>query len=160
MGEEEPIDNDENDFIDTNIAEETTEKIDECEGHGKFQCGTTSIFICNPKKCDGIKDCPGNEDEEDCPTDTNLPTLENNDQCRGDDKFRCGKTSVFICEVQRCDGNKNCPNGEDEENCPNNSEFDDVESGDDSPDIKDASIENEVSETTKPSPIIPGIIFV
>lgn len=40
------------------------------------------------------------------------------DDCRGDDKFRCGKTSVFICEVEKCDGVKNCPNGEDEENCP------------------------------------------
>jgi hypothetical protein len=35
--------------------------------------------------------------------------------CRGDDQFRCGKTSVYICEVQKCDGIKNCPNGEDED---------------------------------------------
>lgn len=40
------------------------------------------------------------------------------DQCRGDDKFRCGSTSIYICEVERCDGTSNCPNGEDEVNCP------------------------------------------
>lgn len=37
------------------------------------------------------------------------------DKCRGDDKFRCGKTNVFICEVQKCDGHSDCPNGEDED---------------------------------------------
>lgn len=40
------------------------------------------------------------------------------DQCRGDDKFRCGSTSIYICEVQKCDGISNCPSGEDEVNCP------------------------------------------
>lgn len=40
------------------------------------------------------------------------------DDCRGDDKFRCGKTSTFICEVEKCDGVSNCPNGEDEVDCP------------------------------------------
>jgi hypothetical protein len=42
------------------------------------------------------------------------------DECRGDDKFRCGSTSTYICEVEKCDGVSNCPNGEDEENCPGN----------------------------------------
>ncbi|XP_035902063.1 basement membrane-specific heparan sulfate proteoglycan core protein isoform X6 [Anopheles stephensi] len=39
---------------------------------------------------------------------------ETTDLCRGDDKVRCGKTSVYICAVQWCDGSPDCPNGEDE----------------------------------------------
>lgn len=71
--------------------------------------------------------------------------------CRGDDKFRCGSTSIFICEVQKCDGVKNCPSGEDEENCPSN-EFDNEGSGDEESIKEDTSVEPEVA--------IPGEFFV
>uniref|UniRef100_A0A336LPI6 CSON010513 protein n=1 Tax=Culicoides sonorensis TaxID=179676 RepID=A0A336LPI6_CULSO len=35
-------------------------------------------------------------------------------ECRGDDRFRCPGTSIFICEHQKCDGVRDCPNAEDE----------------------------------------------
>jgi hypothetical protein len=75
------------------------------------------------------------------------------DLCRSDDKVRCGTTSVYICDVQKCDGVSNCPNGEDEENCPSNEpevqEPEDDQSGEgDLPEIKPDPTESEY-ETSK-----------
>ncbi len=188
MGEEEPIDKDDNDFVDTNITDqpetksqdeeeeeeeeeeeseemEGEEEIDECEGQSKFQCGSSSNFICENKKCDGIEDCPNGEDEDECSSESDKSSQESDDLCRGDDKFRCGKTSVFICEIQRCDGTKNCPDGDDEENCPtlDGSESDDG-SGEElfgtSEEEEEEIKSHENLETTKPSIITPGIIFL
>lgn len=38
------------------------------------------------------------------------------DGCRGDEQFKCVDGTI-ICEVQRCDDEKNCPDGDDEEGC-------------------------------------------
>ncbi|KAG5680998.1 hypothetical protein PVAND_010469 [Polypedilum vanderplanki] len=70
------------------------------------------------------------------------------DDCRGDDKFRCGKTSVYICEIQKCDGTKNCPNGEDEENCPSLISEDDEGSGGEEIEIEPEIIHSEDETTT------------
>lgn len=41
--------------------------IDRCRADDKVRCGDSSIFICTDQECDGHSDCPGGEDEENCP---------------------------------------------------------------------------------------------
>ncbi|XP_037811627.1 basement membrane-specific heparan sulfate proteoglycan core protein-like isoform X4 [Lucilia sericata] len=38
--------------------------------------------------------------------------------CRGDTTFTCSESGKTICEEQLCDGEEQCPDGEDEMNCP------------------------------------------
>lgn len=124
LEEEGPIDNDENDFIDTKVPEETPIQYDSEE----------------------IEDDDKNEEEE-----SKTPR----DDCRGDDKFQCGKTSVYICEVEKCDGKKNCPNGEDEEDCPSISDNEGSGSDESENEIKTS----EENFSTSKSPIIIGIMI-
>ncbi|XP_049279689.1 basement membrane-specific heparan sulfate proteoglycan core protein isoform X5 [Anopheles funestus] len=66
-----------------------------------------------------IDEAGPNEDEVEPTTEahyfgSDIEHTEITDLCRGDDKVRCGKTSVYICAVQWCDNITDCPNGEDE----------------------------------------------
>lgn len=91
---------------------------------------------------------------------TEVPEVD--DRCRSDEKIRCGTSSVFICEIEKCDGTEHCPNGEDEENCPGHdvgTELDDSgESGDGELKIlKVPEVPSEIQpelETTTPQPEI------
>ena len=104
-----------------------------------------------PEEAEGDVDEEEDEDED---VDHEIKPVpisgEIDDKCRGDDKFRCGSTSIFICEIQKCDGEKNCPNGEDEENCP--IETIDEGSGEEELTKEETSVEPEVA--------IPGDFFV
>ncbi|KAF5298303.1 hypothetical protein FQA39_LY11787 [Lamprigera yunnana] len=42
-----------------------------CRADDVVRCGDGSTVICADQFCDGIKDCPGGEDEQDCPSGIN-----------------------------------------------------------------------------------------
>ncbi|CAG7682785.1 unnamed protein product, partial [Allacma fusca] len=52
-------------------------------------------------KCDGFKQCPNGEDEQNCPC-----------------AFQCADGSCLVQSYQICNGWVDCPGGEDELNCP------------------------------------------
>ena len=96
--------------------------------------------------CDGEKDCPGGEDEDqkNCPTtvsppceflcsdgtcipktricdyfkDCNNSMDERNCTCINTTQWRCPRSEKCISISYICDGTEECPLGEDEENCP------------------------------------------
>ncbi|XP_055633452.1 basement membrane-specific heparan sulfate proteoglycan core protein-like [Toxorhynchites rutilus septentrionalis] len=75
--------------------------------------------IGEPTDRNDVEEKPVTETE--APTERSTHEVPNTeDKCRGDDKFRCETSNVLICEVQKCDGHRDCPNGEDEINCSAN----------------------------------------
>ncbi|CAG7705197.1 unnamed protein product, partial [Allacma fusca] len=72
-----------------------------CDGPDLFQCGTFGPCLYNVYKCEGFKQCPNGEDEQNCPC-----------------AFQCADGSCLVQSYQVCNGWPDCPGGEDELNCP------------------------------------------
>lgn len=45
---------------------------DRCRADDKVRCADGSVFICTDQQCDGKRDCPGGDDEENCPDEAGL----------------------------------------------------------------------------------------
>lgn len=104
-----------------------------CDG---FTCGDNS---CIPAdwKCDALSDCPGGEDEKDCPASpdgTGGAADGGNDGGDGGgqtcDGFACADATCITASWQ-CDGIVDCSSGEDEANCPSSDDGGDSNDGGD-----------------------------
>ncbi|KAK4879912.1 hypothetical protein RN001_008058 [Aquatica leii] len=77
-----------------------------CRADDVVRCsGTSSLLICADQLCDGVKNCPNGEDEDNCPT----ACAEGELSC---DISRCVPLS------KRCDGVDDCDDRTDELECP------------------------------------------
>ncbi|XP_012342709.1 basement membrane-specific heparan sulfate proteoglycan core protein isoform X12 [Apis florea] len=110
----------------------------ECDQSTEIKCKDGT---CVPVewRCDGISNCKDGSDEEGCPETTTHVSEDTTkfyeeitkeikkeedvkevklSKCRADDTVRCSDESRYICSVQKCDGVKDCDDGDDEVGCP------------------------------------------
>ncbi|XP_054273123.1 basement membrane-specific heparan sulfate proteoglycan core protein-like isoform X4 [Macrosteles quadrilineatus] len=93
----------------------TGSSVDRCRADDKVRCEDGSAFICDAQVCDGKPDCPGGDDERDCPTE---------DCATGE--FMCDLTRC-IPQSQVCDGEDQCSDKTDEQDCPKACRHDEFE---------------------------------
>ncbi|XP_043797108.1 basement membrane-specific heparan sulfate proteoglycan core protein-like isoform X11 [Apis laboriosa] len=118
------------------VGEEIEEP--ECDQSTEIRCKDGTCVLLE-WRCNGIPNCKDGSDEEGCP-ETTTHVSENITEfyeevtkeikkeediegvklskCRADDTVRCSDESRYICSVQKCDGVKDCDDGDDEVGCP------------------------------------------
>ncbi|XP_050705682.1 very low-density lipoprotein receptor-like isoform X1 [Eriocheir sinensis] len=109
-----------------------------CPGDNTYTC-VSGDTICRVNICDGNRDCPDGDDEQDCECSADkflcdkTKCIPNTWLCDGDEDCEdktdeqdcsatCASPKNFTCSdgtcAARCDGNYECLDNADEENCP------------------------------------------
>ncbi|CAI9722758.1 atrial natriuretic peptide-converting enzyme-like isoform X3 [Octopus vulgaris] len=104
--------------VTTTQAPVTTTLSLDCEVNEMY-CTSTKTCILLSWKCDGENDCPNGEDEKDCVivTTTQAPVTIFPLGCSANEMYCSASKTNCIPLAWKCDGQNDCPDGEDEEDC-------------------------------------------
>ncbi|KAH8235981.1 hypothetical protein KR032_011790, partial [Drosophila birchii] len=86
----------------------------DCRGDATFTCNISGRRICEEMRCDGVSNCPDNEDEDGC-----FPTV-----CT-EDQFKCDDQCLSLSK--RCDQVYDCQDKTDEAGCERLTESSDMD---------------------------------